>query len=729
MTDYFKRELAADGILTLTIDQPDAQANVMDRHFIDGLEHHVNAALADDAVKGVLLTSAKSSFVAGADLKTLEASLAESKDAATLYAECRPFSALLRRIETGGKPFACALNGTALGGGFEIALACHYRCAADVRSLRVGLPEVGVGLLPGAGGTQRLLRMLGVARALPLLLQGSQFKAQAALEMGLIDAVVPAEDLLETARAWLLSSPDATKAWDRKGFRVPGGQSPLEPAIAQLFLGSNAATGAGTLYNLPAPQAILSCLYEGMQLPMDKALDIECKYFVKLNLDPVAGNMIRTLFINKGKADRLMHRPAGVAKRVHRKVGVLGAGLMGAGLALVAAEAGIAVVLIDRDQIAADKGKDYARSRLARDVEKGRSSQQKMDATLARIVPATDYALLDGASLVVEAVFEDRAVKAEVFARAEAALAPGAVLASNTSALPITGLASTLARKGAFIGLHFFSPVERMPLVEVIRGDDTSDEALAHALDFVAQLGKTPILVNDSPGFFTSRFIGAFINEGIAMVAEGVAPALIEQAARLVGYPVGPLAISDEVGLDLAYKGALQRARDGGPGYKPGASVPVISELVVRHGRHGRKNGQGFYEYDAQGKRLWPGLAAIWPRAENQPSLENVKARMLYAQLVDAARCMADGVLLDAADGDVGACLGVGFPAYLGGPFAAMDTLGMPRLIERSEQLARDVSAERYALPELIYQMARSGQTFYGKRALTPPARRKVEAR
>ncbi|MXR37469.1 3-hydroxyacyl-CoA dehydrogenase NAD-binding domain-containing protein [Craterilacuibacter sinensis] len=728
MIDYFKSELAGNGILTLTIDQPDSQANVMDRHFIDSLRHHVDAALADPAVKGVLLTSAKSSFVAGADLKALEASLSETPDAAKLYSECRAFSALLRKIETGGKPFACALNGAALGGGFEIALACHYRCAADVKGMMVGLPEVGVGLLPGAGGTQRYLRMLGVARALPLLLQGSQIKPAKALEMGLIDALVPAEALLDCARTWLTGSPDASKPWDRKGFRIPGGQNPLEPAIAQLFLGSNASVQANTCHNLPAPQAILSCLYEGMQLPMDKALDIECKYFVRLNLDPVAGNMIRTLFINKGKADRLMHRPDSIARHKHQTIGVLGAGLMGAGLALVAAQAGIAVVLIDRDQAAADKGKDYARTRLARDVEKGRTTQDKMDAILSRITATSDYALLQDASLVIEAVFEDRAVKAEVFARAEAALSASAILASNTSALPITGLAATLGRPGNFIGLHFFSPVERMPLVEVIKGHETSEHALALALDFVGQLKKTPILVNDSPGFFTSRFFGAFLNEGITMVAEGISPVLIEQAAHLAGYPVGPLAVADEVGLDLAHKGAQQRRQDEGDNYHPGSSVPVIAELVVKHGRHGRKNGMGFYEYGDSGKQLWSGLAAIWPQKTEQPDVEQVKARLLYAQLADAARTMADGVLFDAADGDVGACLGVGFPAYLGGPFSTMDTLGLAQVIARCELLAREVSAERFAIPELLRDMAKNGQRFYGKNALVAPASRKGEA-
>ena len=726
MIDSFEYAVDEQGICTLTIDQPDSTANVMNQDFIDSFRSALGRALGDAAVKGIVLTSAKATFVAGADLKTLEATLTGARpDAKTLYEQCWAFSSLLRRMETCGKPVVAALNGTALGGGFEMALACHHRIATDGRGLRVGLPEASVGLLPGAGGTQRCLRMLGVAKALPLLLQGTQLKADEAVALGLLDAVVPADDLLPAARRWLLASPDPVKPWDRKGFQVPGGGSPMLPQLAQLFMGTAANLQAATYHNMPAPLAITSCLYEGMQLPMDTALKVECKYFVRLNLDPVAGNMVRTLFINKGKADRLVRRPAGIARTEHHRIGILGAGLMGAGLALVAAQNGIEVVLIDRDQATAEKGRAYAETRLKRDVEKGRSTPEKMASVLARIHPTTDYHELAGATLVVEAVFEDRSVKADVFARAEAVLGEHAVLASNTSALPITGLAEGTRRPANIIGLHFFSPVERMPLVEVIRGTRTSDTTLAHALDFVARLGKTPILVNDSRGFYTSRFIGAYINEGVTMVKEGINPALVEQAARMTGYPVGPLTVSDEIGLDLAFKGAEQQARDLGAADRPGSSVSVIAELVGQHGRHGRKNGKGFFDYAADGsKRLWPGLAGIWPRRPDglQPTAQELRQRMLFAQYVDAARCLADGVLTDPADGDVGAVLGVGFPAYLGGPFAAMDTLGIAKVVEECERLAATCDRERFAAPQLLRDMAVDGRTFYGANRQVPPA-------
>ena len=727
MIDYFKYAVAEDGICTLTIDQPNSATNVMNQAFLDGFRAALDRALADDRVKGIILTSAKSSFVAGADLKAMEATLYGNPDAKTLYEQCWAFSSLLRRMETGGKPVVAALNGPALGGGFEIALACHHRIAADVRGMVVGLPEVGVGLLPGAGGTQRYLRMIGVVKALPLLLQGSQLKPDKALELGLLNEVVPADQLLPAARKWLLGSPDPVKPWDMKGFQVPGGGNPMLPNLAQLFMGTAANLQANTYHNLPAPLAIASCLYEGMQLPIDKALQVECKYFVKLNLDPVAGNMVRTIFINKSEADKLVRRPAGIDRKVHQRIGVLGAGLMGAGVAYVAAQNGIDVVLIDRDQASADKGKAYSESRLRKDMARGRITADKVEAILARIHPTADYAALGDVSLVVEAVFEDRGVKAEVFAKAEAVMPVDAVLASNTSALPITGLAETTGRPANVVGLHFFSPVERMPLVEVIRGRQTGNTALAHALDFVAQLKKTPILVNDSRGFFTSRFIGAFINEGVTMVKEGINPALIENAARMTGYPVGALTISDEIGLDLAYKGAQQQAQDLGADNRPGASVEVIATMVATHGRHGRKNGKGFYDYAADGgKRLWPGLDDLWPRrpASEQPDVREVQHRMLYAQLADAARCIADGVLTDPADGDIGGCFGVGFPIYLGGPFAAMDTIGIGAVVAECDRLAARYDAGRFAIPALLREMAAEGKTFYGRNRVVPPARR-----
>jgi 3-hydroxyacyl-CoA dehydrogenase / enoyl-CoA hydratase / 3-hydroxybutyryl-CoA epimerase len=490
-----------------------------------------------------------------------------------------------------------------------------------------------------------------------------------------------------------------------------------EPAVAQALVVTNAMLQAGTQHNYPAPLAILSCMYEGAQLPIETALRLEAKYMAQLLADPVSGNMLRTLFVNKSKADKLVRRPAGVPKRKHARIGMLGAGLMGGGIAMVAAQANIEVVLIDRTQEAADKGKAYVAKRLESAVTKGRTTREKADAVLARIHPTTDYAALHDVSIVVEAVFEDRAVKAEVTRMAEAAMPADAVFASNTSSLPITGLAEVSVRPDRFIGLHFFSPVDRMPLVEVIRGKATSDATLAEALDLVQQLRKTPIIVNDSRGFFTSRFFGAVVNEGVTLLTEGVKPALIENASKQAGLPVGPLTVSDEVGLDLAVNVAKQTAKDLGDAYQPGSSLAVIRRLVEGHGRHGRKNGMGFFDYAADGsKRLWPGLAEEFPVAAVQPTAAEIRERLLYAALVDAAKCIAAGVVTDPGEADVGAVLGVGFPTYLGGPFAMMDTVGLKQVVATCGRLAAQYG-ERFVLPPLIAEMAAAGETFYGPQA------------
>jgi len=717
MTSYFKYSVDSDGVCFIVIDQPNSAANVMDQKFIDGFKESVNKAIADPVVKGVVISSAKTSFVAGADLKVMEASLYEKKDPEDFFNKCFDFSSYLRKIETSGKTFVAAIDGAALGGGFEIALACHARIVSDKKGVVVGLPEVGVGLLPGGGGTQRFLRMLGVEKSLPLLLQGSQLNAKKALEIGLVTQVVSSEDLLKVAKQWVLDHPAEKQPWDREKYQIPGGSSPMLPNIAQFFVGTNASLQAATQHNLPAPRAILSCIYEGMQLPMDTALRVECKYFVKLNLDPVSGNMIRTIFLNKSEADKLSRRPKDVEKKKHEKIGVIGAGLMGAGVAYVAAQSGIEVFLLDRDIAAAEKGKNYAENKMKRDLEKGRIKEEKMVEILSRIHPTTDYANLSQVSLVVEAVFEDREVKAEVYKKAAEHLRKDAVMASNTSALPISGLAKTYVDPTQFIGLHFFSPVERMPLVEIVKGEKTSQVALAHAMDFVGQLRKTPILVNDSRGFFTSRFFGAMINEGVTMVSEGVLPALIEQAAKSAGMAIGPLAVSDEVGLDLANHAAKQAQKDLGPDHRPGSSVSVITTLVEKHERFGRKNGKGFYEYAVDGsKSIWPGLNTIWKIKDEaaQPSLQSVKERLLFAQLVDAAKCFAEKVIDHPADGDVGACLGVGFPIYLGGPYSMMDTLGLDHVIERCDQLTKEFGVERFGVPDSLRAMAKNKQTFYG---------------
>ncbi|QJE72139.1 3-hydroxyacyl-CoA dehydrogenase [Aerophototrophica crusticola] len=707
-----------DGICILTIDQPGRSMNVIDGAFAREFAGAIAQAAGDAAVKGILITSGKPAFLAGADLMELEAVFERVADTPTaaLYQGFAGFSATLRKMETCGKPVACALNGTALGGGFEIALASHYRVVADDPGIKLGLPEVQVGLLPGAGGTQRVPRLIGIQLALPLLLEGRQLSPQKARDTGLAHAVVPAGELLAAAKAWLLSpAATATQPWDAKGYKVPGGAGGMDPRSVQTFMAAGAMLRDKTYGNYPAPAAILSCVYEGTQLPMDTALRVESKYFTSLFLTPVARNMIRTLFINKGKADKLSRRPADVPRNKIRKIGMLGAGMMGAGIAYVAAMAGITVVLVDQTQEAAERGKGYAAKLLADAVAKGRMTKAKADGILSLIQPTTSYDGLSDAGLVVEAVFEDRALKAEVTRRAEAVMPPTAIFGSNTSTLPITGLAEASSRPERFIGIHFFSPVDKMPLVEVIRGERTGDEALAMALDFVQAIRKTPITVNDGRGFFTSRFCGAYINEGQTLLLEGVAPALIENAGKMAGMPVGPLALADETAIDLAYKIFRQWKLDLGDSFVPGSGASVTTRMVEEFGRPGRKGGKGFYDYPEGGKkRLWPDLATHWPQrpADQQPDVEEVKTRLLYAQALDAVRCLEAGVLTTPEDGDVGAILGLGYAPWTGGPFSLIDTVGVARFVAECDALAAK-HGERFSPPRLLRDMATRGDRFY----------------
>lgn len=716
MQDIIRYAVDADGIATLTIDYPGKTMNVIDQAFMDSLSGCIDRIVADDQVKGAIITSGKDSFVAGADLLSMEANIDRMAglQVAELVDSCGSLSRLMRRLETCGKPIVAAINGVALGGGYEICLACHRRIASDAPGLVVGLPEVQVGLLAAAGGTQRLPRLIGILAAMPYLMEGKQANAAKAKEAGLVDEVVPAAELLAAAKRWLVGQPRAVQPWDTQGYKFPGG-GPLDPRVASAFVVGNTLLQASTCHNMPAPLAIQSCLYEGGLLPIDKALRIESKYMAQLSRGAVARGMIRTLFVNKTKAEKGLHRAEGIPPFKCGKLGMIGAGMMGAGIALNAAQRGITVVLIDRDQAAAEKGKGYAVKSLSRQVERGRMTQEKSDAILARIVPATDYELLRDADMVVEAVFEDRVVKAEVTKRLDAVLPEHCVLASNTSALPITLLAQASSRPRRFIGLHFFSPADKMPLVEVIRGCQTSDETLARSLDFIAQLKKTPIVVNDSPGFFTSRFIGAFVDDAIGMVAEGIAPALIENCARHAGMPVGPLGITDELSIDLSKHAGESQKKEFGAAYKEGRSVPVIDRLFEL-GRLGKKVGKGFYDYDEGGKRLWPGLADLYPHKNEQPSAHDLKQRILYVQAVEGARAMEEGVLLSPADGDIGAILGVGFPAYTGGPFCFIDGVGLPQFVAEADRLA-DLFGEQLRPPQLLRDMAAKGQTFYGATA------------
>ncbi len=706
MFDY---DLDSDGIVTLTWDLPDRPQNVFNADSIAALEAAIDRAAADPRAAGVILTSGKRDFAAGADLPVIEAMARGDMPLDELTAAAGALGRVLRKLETCGKPVVAAIPGTALGGGFELALACHHRVCVDDDRIKLGLPEVKLGLLPGAGGTQRVPRMIGVQAALPLLLEGKEMRPGKAAALGLVDAVVPTERLLDAARAWLKDQPVATQPWDRKGFQPPGG-GPRD--LDDVFTAANAMTRAKTWGLYPAPEAILACVYEGIRLDIDSALAVERQHFVGLLRGPVAGAMIRTLFLNLNKANKLARRPADPPRRVPSKVGVLGAGLMGSGIAYVTARAGIDVVLLDRDLATAEKGRAYSAAVEDRRIARRRSSPERKAQILERIHPTADYADLAGCDLVVEAVFEDREVKADVTARAVAVVGEDAVFGSNTSTLPITGLAEASPYPHRFVGLHFFSPVEKMPLVEVIVGQRTAEDTLAWALDYVAAIRKTPIVVNDSRGFYTSRVFGTYVTEGMALLAEGVKPALIENAGRAAGMPMPPLALADEVGIGLLHQVAVQTRKDLGEAAGGSPSDPVLATMVEALGRRGRRAGGGFYDYDGKHKRLWPGLAEHFPVAAEQPALDAVVERYLFAQCVEAARCVEAGVLRAHEDADVGAILGWGFAPWTGGPLSYIDRIGAAAFAARARELAA-MHGERFAPPELVLHMAAHGGTFY----------------
>lgn len=723
MTTAIHTELDADGILLLTIDVPGQSMNVITPEVQADLAAAIVRLKTDEAIKGAVLTSGKASgFMAGADLKGMGAlfggaALPEGKSKmAALFDGVFGLNRLLRDLETCGKPVAAAVGGLALGGGLEFILACHYRVIADNPKITLGLPEIMVGLFPGAGGTQRLPRLMGIQPALMYLLQGKNMSPQEALGFGVAQAVVPADEVIATAKAWVKANPTGgVQPWDTKNFKMPGGPATaLNPNFAQVFVGGTAMTHVNAGDNMNAPRAILSAVYEGTQVPMDTAIRIESKYFAKVVADPQAGNMIRSLFISKQAAEKGARRPKDVPPAPTKKVAMLGAGLMGAGIAMVSAQAGIEVVLLDSTQEAADKGKQYTADRLA----KKKTPADKAQAILDRIHPTTDYADLAGCDLVIEAVFETREIKANVTKQAQAVLGADVIFGSNTSTLPITGLAEAWDKPENFIGIHFFSPVERMPLVEIIVGKKTGAAAIAKALDYVMQIRKTPIVVNDSRGFYTSRCFGTYVQEGLALLGEGTVPALIENVGKQMGMPVGPLAVNDEVGLDLSFKVGQQTRADLGDAYKPGPADGVIAKMHEL-GRQGRKNAKGFYIYPEGGKKqLWPELSATVAGglAAQQPTAGEVKERLLYRQLVECARCMGEGVLETPQDGDLGAIFGWGFAPFTGGPFSHMDTVGIANVVATLDRLAQ-AHGERFAPPQYLRDMAARGESFYAMAA------------
>ena len=726
----FKVETDADGIALITWDMPERSMNVINLTVIEELAAIVEKVAADAAIKGAVITSGKDTFSGGADLALLESltrvfaemakNQGEEQAAEVLFEESRKLSQLYRRLETCGKPFVAAINGTALGGAFELALACHYRVASDNPKTRLGLPEVKIGLFPGAGGTQRVARMIMPQDALQMLLKGDQLKLSRAKGMKLVDNVVPAADLIKTAKDWIKAGGTAVKPWDEKGFKLPGGPV-FSKAGMMTFPPANAIYRRETYDNYPAARAILQTVFEGLLLPIDLALRVESRYFAKILRSPEAHAMIRSLFVSMQDLNKGARRPANVPPTNLKKVGILGAGFMGAGIAYVSAQAGLEVVLIDRDQESADKGKAYSHKLMTDQINKGRAASADRDALLAKITATADYGALKGCDLIVEAVFEDRKVKAEATAKAQAVL-PDVVFGSNTSTLPITSLAEQAKDPAKFVGIHFFSPVDKMLLVEIIVGKKTGDLALATALDFVRMIRKTPIVVNDTRGFYANRCVLNYIQEGHLMLLEGVPAAMVENAARMAGMPVGPLSLNDETGLDLGLRILRAAEADLGPKAINPAQKKLLEDLVEKHGRLGRKNGKGFYDYpQGQPKRLWPGLADLLPKKLSQEeidqlSVEELKQRFLVAQAVEAARTFEEGVVTDVREADVGSILGWGFAPFTGGTLSYIDMMGAKRFVALCETFEKKFG-ERFKPPALLVEMASKGETFYGRYA------------
>jgi 3-hydroxyacyl-CoA dehydrogenase / enoyl-CoA hydratase / 3-hydroxybutyryl-CoA epimerase len=703
-------EKDADGIVTLTLDLPGRSMNVLNEHLMKPLADEVQKFIADPSAKGLIITSGKDAFIAGADLEMIYA----ITDPQVVIDMVSQMHALLRAMEKCGRPVVCALNGTALGGGLEIALACHWRIAINDPKIKFGQPEVKLGLLPGGGGTQRLPRLMGIQAAMPLLLEGKELRPDAAKNAGIVNELVASRDeLMARAKAWCLANPKPVQPWDDKKFKFPGGDG-KHPAVVQMLAIAPSMANAKTQGNYPAITDIMSCVFEGSLVDMDTALKIEARYFAHCVTSQVAKNMIGTFWfqlnaINKGKS-----RPEGFEKSTVKKLGILGAGMMGAGIAYVSARVGIEVVLLDTSQDNADKGKAYSAGLLDKQIKRGRMMPAEKQVFLDRIKATTDFNDLAGCDLVIEAVFEDRAIKADVTKKAEAVLGKNAVFASNTSTLPITGLATASERPKNFIGLHFFSPVDKMPLVEIIRGRKTSPETIARGFDYVQQIKKTPIVVNDSRGFYTSRCFATYPMEGLTLLAEGQHPRSIEVAGLQAGMPVGPLAVQDEVSLSLSMHIIEQTRKDFAA---EGKSVPehpgaaVIEKMVKQLGRAGKKAGKGFYDYPPDGKKfLWPELTTHFPLAEQLPQQELID-RMMFAQANEAAKCYAEGVVETVADTNIGSVFGWGFAPFQGGALQFINAYGLDKFVKRSKELAKKYGP-RFKPAPILVKMAKEGRKF-----------------
>ncbi|KQP81004.1 MULTISPECIES: 3-hydroxyacyl-CoA dehydrogenase NAD-binding domain-containing protein [unclassified Methylobacterium] len=724
----FRLETDADGIALATWDMPGRSMNVFTDAVMDELGQIIDAVVADAAIKGCVIVSGKDNFSGGADLTMLqglgrayEALKAERGEEAAMrhfFDESRKLTLVFRKLETCGKPFAAAVNGICLGGAFELALACHHRVLSDDPKTRVGLPEIKVGLFPGGGGTQRVARLMQTGDALQMLFKGEQIRPAMAKNMGLAQEVAPRDEIVARAKAWIAAGGSAVAPWDQPKFKAPSGKV-YSPAGMMIWPPANAIYRRETHDNYPAAKAILASVYEGLQLPMDQALRVESRYFAHILRTKEAAAMIRTLFLSMGELNKGARRPKDVPATVVKTVGVVGAGFMGAGVAYVSANAGMEVVLVDQSIEAAEKGKAYAHKLVTDQINKGRAKTADREALLGRIRTSADYADLGACDLVIEAVFEDPKVKAEVIAKVEAAIRPETIFASNTSTLPITGLAKTSSRPEQFVGIHFFSPVEKMMLVEIIKGDQTGDAALATALDYVRAIKKTPIVVNDARGFFANRCVGAYLLEGHTMLNEGIPAAMIENAGRQAGMPVGPLSLTDEVAVDLALKIVKATEAQLGAGSIDPAQKALLTTLVEGEGRLGRKNKKGFYDYpEGAPKRLWPGLAALQATKVDPDAVDftELKQRLLVVQALEAARTVGEGVVTDPREADVGSILGFGFAPFTGGALSYIDFMGAQAFVTLAQGLEAK-HGPRFAVPQNLLDMAARGGTFYGDAA------------
>ena len=710
---------AADGIITLTIDAPGQSANTMNRQFRTDF-HDAVTRLKDEAatITGVILTSAKSTFFAGGDLHEIHAFGPSSHEQIFDMLE-KVIKPDLRSLETLGKPVVAALNGAALGGGLELALACHFRIAVDDPKAKFGLPEVTLGLLPGAGGVVRTVRLLGLEKAFPVLTEGKQYEVQEALAVGLIHEVVPTrESMLARAREWIEHHPQSQQPWDHKDYRIPGGTANT-PGLAGMLAVGPALLRAKTKGLYPAPEAIFSAAVESTLVDFVTATRIESRYFTQLATGQIAKNIVGTMWFQHNALKAGQSRPAGVPKSEFARVGILGAGMMGAGIAYACAIRGVPVILKDVSLAAAEKGKGHAASILTKRVTQGRLTSAEKERILALITPTEAVATLKECDLIIEAVFEDRELKNRVIRETEAMLDPRAVFASNTSTLPISSLAAVATRPEQFIGLHFFSPVDKMGLVEIIMGKATNAETLARAFDFVLKINKTPIVVSDSRGFYTSRVFGAFTTEGIALLAEGQNPASIEAAAAFGGMPVGPLAVADEVSLTLLAKVRAAEEADCAVEHKQApdhAAFPLVQAMLTRHDRPGRAKGRGFYDYPPDGKKsLWPGLKEF---AKGQATLpfDDLRDRMLYIQVIETVRCLEERVLRTTAEANIGSILGLGFAPWSGGTLQFINHFGPRAVAARAKDLATRYGP-RFAPPQLLLEHAEHGRPFVDESA------------